>query len=626
MFIILPVIVLAELTFLFYCFAPQRQRSLREAFLVAAVLICACATILAEGLGIFSAVNVWTIRGSWLVAAGLLMGVSFRKRTFLSWRIHMVRLTWSEGMIFCAVVFIALLSAMIAFQCPPNTADSMAYHLPRVMFWAQNGSLSYYPTPNLRQLNYPPGAEILLLHFYLLAGDDRWLNFFQWFAMIGSVVGVSVLAGRLGAGTRGQLFSALVAATVPMGVLQSNSTQTDYVLTFWVICTAVFVWRAVFAKDEASVVWTGLSVGLAVLTKGTAFITLPFLIYLFWLGRNKGFVRTMKMIGILLGLLILLNVSYWTRNILAQPGHGIFPENEKNLFVEHFWPQGIAANMIRHCALQFMTPFDAQVKALHDFVFMIEDRLGVAHDDGRIFSYEPAKAFSGHYVFNEDVAANMLHFLFGTAIIFIALFFWSGQKRVYAGCVLAACFLFVCVVKWQPWASRFHLPLFLLAAPLVGIGINRMRAWGWGVGVVLVIFVVSLLITHNLRPLIGNPNIFTFPDRRMWYFAHIQDLSGSYGQVAQLVSSSGCKNIGLITGEGAYEYPLWPLISPDRSVRFYYMDVNNFSRNFRKEPQEPCLVLTLDMKQPQMLILDGKNYLGVWQDDFFQLYSSVNVR
>lgn len=64
MFIILPVIVLAELTFLFYCFAPQRQRSLREAFLVAAVLICACATILAEGLGIFSAVNVWTIRGS----------------------------------------------------------------------------------------------------------------------------------------------------------------------------------------------------------------------------------------------------------------------------------------------------------------------------------------------------------------------------------------------------------------------------------------------------------------------------------------------------------------------------------------------------------------------------------
>ncbi len=625
MFIILPVIVLAELTFFFYFGAPQTQRSAREAFLAAAILVGAYATILAEGLGLFGAVNVWTIRGAWLVTAGLLTGYSFRKKAFLSWRIHAVSLTWSEGVVLGAVVFIALLSAIIAFQCPPNTADSMVYHLPRVMFWAQNGSLSDYPTPILRQLNYPPGAEILLLNLYLLAGDDRWLNFLQWFAMIGSVIGVSVLAKRLGAGTRAQLLAALIAATVPMGVLQSNSTQTDYVLTFWVICTAVFVWRAVFTEDKASVIWTGLSVSLAVLTKGTAFITLVFLFFLFWKGRNKDFVRTTKIIGILLGLLILLNVGYWTRNMLAQPGHGIFPENETGLLVEHFWPQGIAANTIRHAALHFMTPFDAQVQALHNFVFAIEDKLGVAHNDGRLFSYDPSQAFSGHYVFNEDVAANMLHFIMGTVMIFIALFFWSKQERLYAGCVLAACILLTGAVKWQPWASRFHLPLFLLAAPLIGIGMNKMRAWGWGMGAVLVIFAVSLLMTHNLRPLIGNPNIFTFKDRRMWYFAHIQDTTGAYGQVAALVRSLGCKNIGLITGQGSFAYPLWPLISPDRSVRFYYMDVNNFSRSLHKRAQEQsCLILTLDNEKPRMLILDDKMYLELWQNNLFQLYSAAD--
>lgn len=597
------------------------MRSLREAFLVAVLLICVCATLLTEGLSLFSAVNPWTIRGFWLVAAVFLMVVFFRKRALLSGRTHLVPLTWSEGAVLFGIAFIALLSAIIAFQCPPNTADSMVYHLPRVMFWAQNGSLAYYPTPILRQLNYPPGAEMLLLHLYLLAGDDRWFNFLQWFAMVGSVAGVSLLAKYLGAGTRGQLFAALAAVTVPMGVLQSNSTQTDYVLTLWVICTAVFVWRAVFTEDKISIWWVGLSFALAVLTKGTAFIALPFLFFLFWRGRKKGFAHTAKMVGILIVLLGLLNAGYWTRNMLEQPGHGIFPENETSLVVEHFWPQGMAANMARQCALHFMLPFDASVKTLHDLIFAFEDKLGVAHDDSRIFSFDPDHAFSGHYVFNEDVAANSLHFLLGAAMIFMALFFWSSQERAYAVCVLAACVLLTCIIKWQPWASRFHLPLFLLAAPLIGIGTSRMRVWGFGMGVVLVIFAAIILMTHPLRPLIGHPNIFTFKDRRMWYFAHIQDTTGAYGEAARVVRSSGCRNIGLITGAGSYVYPLWALISPDRSIQFHYVDVDNFSRNFRQGPQDECLVLTLDNKQPKMLILNDQAYLEVWQNNLFQVYS-----
>ena len=625
MFMLLPLMVLVELTFILYSRVLHFQRSIRESFLLAAILIAASATIVAEGLGFGGAINVWTVRGAWFIAAAILAGVFFKTKAFSSWKIQKFSLTWSDSLILGAIIVIALLSAIIAFQCVPNTADSLIYHLPRVMFWAQNGSLAYYPTPVLHQLNYPPGAEFLLLHFFILAGDDKWFNFLQWFAMIGSLVGVSVFAKYLGAQMRGQLFAALVAATLPMGVLQSNSTQTDYVLTLWVIGAAVFMWRAIITEDKVSIVWGGLSFALAVLTKGTAFIALPFVLFLLWKRRSKGFVHAAKILGVLIGIVILLNASYWARNMHSQPSHRIFPVNEGSLLVKDFWPQGVIANMIRHSALHFVTPFDAQLKALHDSVFAIEDRLGIAHDDGRIFSYDPVNAFSGHYVFNEDVAANTMHFILGGGMILIALFFWSKEERVYALCVLAACVLLTGLIKWQPWASRFHLPLFLLAAPLIGMGLSRMRAWGWGVGALLVVLAIYLLMIHPLRPLIGNPNIFTFKDSRMWYFAHIQDESGSYGQAAALVRSSGCKNIGLITGEGSLEYPLWSLISPDRSVRFHYMDVNNFSSSLEKGLPEPCLVLTLDRKEPKVLNLNGKIFLGVWENNYFQLYSKVNV-
>jgi len=624
---ILPIIVITELTFLFYTCIPQAQRSIRESFLMAMVLACACATLLAESLSLFNAVNMLTIRVAWFIAASFLAWLTYRKRSFSSWQIPKVSLTWYEVVVLCAVVFIALLSALIAFQCPPNTADSLTYHLPRVMCWAQNGSLSYYPTPVVHQLNFPPGAEILLLHVYLLAGDDRWFNFLQWFAMIGSVIGISVLVKRLGAGTWEQLLAALVAVTVPMGVLQSNSTQTDYVLTLWVVCTVVFVWRAVYVEENmASVLWIGLSVALAFLTKGTAFIILPFLFFFFWMGRKRGFFRTTKIIGILLGLLIILNAGYWTRNMLSQQGHGIFPENDTYLLVKQFWPQGMVANIMRHSALEFMTPYDSQVKMLHDFVFTFEDKLGIAHDDKRIFSFDPINAFNGHYVFNEDVAANSLHFILGTVMIFFALFFWSKQERFYAGCVLAACILLCSVIKWQPWASRFHLPLFLLAAPLIGIGLGRVRALAWTAGLGLVIFAVFLLMTHNLRPIVGNPNIFTFKDRRMWYFAHIQDTTGYFGEVTAIVKSSGCKDVGLITNGLGYSYPLWPLISPDRSIRFHYVDVDNFSSGFGRNSVDPCLVMTEDNKEPKMLMVGDKMYMEAWENNFFQLYGKVNVQ
>jgi hypothetical protein len=107
----------------------------------------------------------------------------------------------------------------------------------RVAHWAQAGSLGHYPTGIERQNLMPPGAEIGILHTYLLAQGDRLAIFPQWLAMVGSLIAAGALAQLLGATRPGQWLAAVFVATLPMRIAQATSTMTDCVVA-WAACVA----------------------------------------------------------------------------------------------------------------------------------------------------------------------------------------------------------------------------------------------------------------------------------------------------------------------------------------------------------------------------------------------------
>jgi hypothetical protein len=164
-------------------------------------------------------------------------------------------------------LFIDGATLLVALVCPPNNWDSQTHHLPRIEHWIQNRSFDFYLTHIDRQLIYPGVAEALILPLRLLSGGDHWDNLLQWLAGAGSVFLVGRIALAVGAARRGIAFARLMAATLPIGILESGSTQNDLVVTFFLLCMAerLLAWReSLRARDAAFFA--------IATTKGTAYL------------------------------------------------------------------------------------------------------------------------------------------------------------------------------------------------------------------------------------------------------------------------------------------------------------------------------------------------------------------
>ena len=59
-----------------------------------------------------------------------------------------------------------------------------------------------------------------------------------------------------------------------MGILQSNSSQTDYLTTLWIVTCIYFIISFINKNRFKYIIGISISLGLAVLTKPTAYIFL----------------------------------------------------------------------------------------------------------------------------------------------------------------------------------------------------------------------------------------------------------------------------------------------------------------------------------------------------------------
>ena len=471
-----------------------------------------------------------------------------------------VRLEPIEWLSAAGIAGIAAATGLTAWLSAPNSADAMAYHLPRVIYWAQQQSVAFFPTPYFNQVALAPFAEYVMLHEYLLTGSDRLANFGQWFGMAASAGAIWALAGELGLDRRGQAVAALLSATIHNGILQASGAKNDYVAAMW-LATAACLAR----RGEA---WpAGLALGLAVFTKATAYL-FAWPVLLLW--RDK------RRLPIALAGVLSVNGLHYARNAAAF-GTPLGPESARADEVfrwqnDRFGARETMSNLLRHLSEQLGARSAAWNQGVFDQVVWLHEAIGIDPDDPattwRFARYTPPKRTN-----HEADGPSRWHLLLLVAGLIAAAWRAPGPIRLLAAGLMLGALAFCFYLKWQPFMARMWLPWFVLGAPLGAALVARRRWSSWLVCLFVLNGTRLPLLENWTRPLTGPRSLFS-QDRAATYFNDMVQWSNrdAYLRAAALVSGSDCDRIGIDIRANQLEYPLLALVRAARpGARFEHV-------------------------------------------------------
>jgi hypothetical protein len=129
---------------------------LRSAALTSAYLV-----LVLEALSLFRGITWTSLAITWLVP-GLVLYVYLIRRQRIGIPIRFPRPllpTGWEWLLACLIVVILSITLTVAWLTPPQTWDSLTYHLSRVAHWTQNRSIGHYISGIERQNSMSPGYE-----------------------------------------------------------------------------------------------------------------------------------------------------------------------------------------------------------------------------------------------------------------------------------------------------------------------------------------------------------------------------------------------------------------------------------------------------------------------------------
>ena len=484
----------------------------------------------------------------WAVVLGVALWIILRIRSFPRPTPHVEH------------VPIALLlgTSLALVSVAPSNWDSMTYHLARVAHWADQGHPLHYATGIDRQLSQPPLAEYLLWQ----AWGTGLLPIVQWIAGLVAAAGANRAARLLGGDRSAGRWAALFVLTVPMVVCQMSSTQNDLVVA------AALIWCATFGLDGwkhrtlSPWIWSALAGALAVATKGTALIIgLPLAV-----GLAVGAIRSLGSRA-----LIPASVAVVALAVLAGPnalrnastfGEPLGPDY--GLANARFTPGAWISNAVKQTAQELRTPWQGPNRLVERGAHAVHGVLGIDVNDGDLHwpgspGFRVTSATRGEY-FHEDYAPAPIHLtLFLVAAVMLLRFRKDPTTRVWLILLLVAFALYSLILRWQVWHPRLHLPLFVLAAPIVAQWVARRHAiTRAALSVLLLVFAGVFALANEARPLVGADPVHARTPQ-MQQFANRPEALEGYRIAMDHIERVGAKRIGLIASGDAWEYPIWTM-------------------------------------------------------------------
>lgn len=165
----------------------------------------------------------------------------------------------------------AVLGALTLFTLivPVHIWDALAYHMPMIASYVQNGSLDAWPTQDLRQIYRVNAGELQMLNVALLSRSDAWIELPNLLAL-GVVLVASFELARLALGRPALAWLAvLLVLSAPQVVIGAATEKNDLVFTAVLLCAFYWMIRAATSRRHAGlyILLAALSAAIAAATK-----------------------------------------------------------------------------------------------------------------------------------------------------------------------------------------------------------------------------------------------------------------------------------------------------------------------------------------------------------------------
>lgn len=571
-------------------------KSTRKALITTFVIYGLITTLSTEILSLFTQLNKTSLAITWGIILFINIALIIKtKRTSFKNIINIYFNKFQDLHILnkCILIFICLILCInfaISLYVPPNTWDSMTYHMSRIEHWVQNNTVKHYPTNILRQLYQNPWAEYSIMQSRILSGTDTYANLTQFFSLIGCIIAISLIAKTLGCSKTGQLSSGLTVLSIPMAILQSTSTQNDLTVSFWIVTSIYLFLEFNKSRSFIDLILLTTSISIATLTKPTSYVFLfPFLcigaIYLFT--KNKTIF--LKFTFCLIITFTVINSGHMYRNYKTFKTP--IASGEEGYINNNFSFPSILSNLTKSLLLHCGSQSNPIYKAIESKVIQLHKLIRIDINDTKIswIDFDFPRP-----TFDEDSAGNTIHLML---ILISASWLLITNKenkllRFYIICSLSGFILFCILLKWQPWNSRLQLPFFIITSAFIGFFIENKLKNKYLESIIILILITNtfLFITLNTqKPIVGKYTIFN-KSRNDLSFIKKPFLINSYANIKQFLNNSSCKNIGLLIGKDDWEYPLFKLTN-NNSYKFMHLTKKQNKLNINSEQIKPCLVI-----------------------------------
>ncbi|HBK83018.1 MAG TPA: hypothetical protein DDZ41_05380, partial [Flavobacterium sp.] len=472
--------------------------------------------VITELLSLMNNLNLYGIIISWLIVSIILIFLIFKTKSKIDLFCFFKKIkcfTVTQKIYFIIICLIFLLILFQGIIYPPNNWDSLTYHMSRIMYWLGNENLNHFPTHILRHLYQPPFAEYIIMHVNVLQGNDYFSNSIQLLFLVFCLFPLNEILNVFRIGRSSKLISFLFCITTPSVLLQASTTKNDIVCAFFILTSILFLYKCYKESTLSNYLFLGISIGLGMLTKGTFYLFLfpALLIFLLFLGKQMLFEKKFKPIlyGLLsIFILSIINIGHFSRNYAINNHVLSIDDVENNMYSnEEMNFTFFSSNLMKNIGLHMGYPFNS---IYEDFILNIHKKIDVSIDEPKLnflgTKYNTKKSIDT----NEDLVPNSFHLM----IILIASFVIivnSICKKKYTELILLIIvifqvFFFCLYLKWQPWHTRLHIPIFILSSAFIGLIHNDLKRFSFLKYLIIFLFAnfTFYFIYNNTRPIITN--------------------------------------------------------------------------------------------------------------------------